>query len=207
MPSDSDLLSEVGMAAKDSVGVGVSGSVVPKAVVIPTTIPDDGRDGTEATDVGITPLVGRTTLPGKPPLEPEVRLSGFEGSTPVGFGRPPLEPNGKFRDSDGWEIGLGDGIMNGPRIVDPPVDTGASEVGVGALGDTTVSGTPPVEPSEGKEGKEGVGNDDGNNPVELATMGTEGSTLEDGMPPVGATNGRSEDSGAEEGTGVELSTG
>lgn len=92
-PSESLLLSEVGITAGPVVGVGVSAADVPKAVVIPTTIPDVGNETSGMPDEKLISLVGSTT--GTPPVEPEGSMeSGSEGSKPVGAGISPVEPNG-----------------------------------------------------------------------------------------------------------------
>jgi hypothetical protein len=182
---------------RDPVAVGESDSVVPKAVVIPTTMPEVGSDGRGMSEVNPISLVGSTTLPGTPPVEP-VGVGGSEGSGAVGVGISPVEPKGTFSDregntpvdTDGWRmlsgkppVDPGEGMMKGPRIVEPPVEEGSSVKGADGLGDTIDSGIPPVEATpEDATGREGSG-------AEVA--GSEGSTIEDGIPPVVPTKGRS----------------
>lgn len=143
--------SEVGMAPEPSsgaVGVGVT-SPVPSAVVIPTTIPEVGRGtrGTSSEDA-TAPLVGRTTLLGRTPVEPIWGVgvgSGSRGSR-TDDSSPPSRP--------GVEVGckmlsgrppVVPGTMKGPRKLDTSGEDGAAEEAGAGVGVTIDSGIPPVE--------------------------------------------------------------
>jgi hypothetical protein len=152
----SDLLSEVGIGA-ESVSVGVLESEVPNAVVIPTTMPEVGKeDGTS--DVGTSPFVGRTTVLGTPPEEPVgTGLAGSDSKTFVGAATVPVESeDGTFVESEGCTTldsrALVDpGMMKGPKMVVSPVETESEGLALETrlvLGKTADPGMAPVEPAD-----------------------------------------------------------
>jgi len=118
--SDCVGFSDVGIG-REPVAVGAVVSVVPKAVVIPTTMPDVGNSWEPSVD-GVT-VVG-------------------VGRGPVEGGISPVDPNGwevdngaseDPREEDGWMIDPGspsvdEGIMNG-LIIEVDLDEGSSPVG------------------------------------------------------------------------------
>jgi hypothetical protein len=111
-------VSEVGIAPELRIGdvgvadaVGTPDSPVPRAVVIPITMPDVGRRGCPL-EAEATPLIGRTTLLGIPPVLPIFDAVVGDAGPRSDDKRPPIRP---------------------PEEV----------------GSTTVSGTPPVEPTSG----------------------------------------------------------
>jgi hypothetical protein len=179
-------VSEVGMAPElRRVGVAVraADSPVPKAVVIPITMPDDGKSGDPLEPVAAT-LVGRTTLSGIPPVEPtwEVAVGASEarsedkrpptrppddvGCTIVS-GTPPVEPTS--------EVAAGGRIDESRPPTKPPDEVGC----------TIVSGMPPVEPTS--EVGTGARTDERRPPTRPPEE--VGCTIVSGMPPVEPISG------------------
>jgi len=174
-------VSEVGMAPElRRVGVAVraADSPVPKAVVIPITMPDDGKSGDPLEPEAAT-LVGRTTLSGIPPVKPtwEVAVGASEarsedkrpptrppddvGCTIVS-GTPPVEPTS--------EVAAGGRIDESRPPTKPPDEVGC----------TIVSGMPPVEPTS----EVGTGaRTDERRPLTRPPEEV-GCTIVSGMPPV-----------------------
>jgi hypothetical protein len=138
IPGESDLLSEVGIAA-DSVGVGVSSPDVPKAVVIPTKIPELGSELRGISDENDASLVGRTTRGGDPPVDASVLLASVcEGAVSVGVAKMLVKSSSEADgerlglSEEGASVGVGRTPVEPPRV--PEGDTpGTSEaVGVGS---------------------------------------------------------------------------
>jgi hypothetical protein len=156
--------SDVGIAPElRGVLEGVSDEApVPRAVVIPTTMP--AEEGTTAegcsTEGDAEPEVGSTTLLGKTPVG-LARGAWDEVGWITGSEMPPVEP----------------GTIKGPRKLDAAgVDGSGDATGNGELEGTTTSGIPPVEPtrwpdrSEEDTGASGAGvgwtTDEGTRPVD-----------------------------------------
>jgi hypothetical protein len=140
-PPDCDVLSETGIAL-DAVGVGVLGSDVPSAVVIPTKMPEVGNVGVATSEVADrTSLVGSTGLLGTPPEVPVgATFRGSDGTMSVGRGRTPVEPKrGTFSEPVGrMSVGsLSVGVDSRSGSLDDPD------------GCTMLDGKPPVEPVPG----------------------------------------------------------
>jgi formylmethanofuran dehydrogenase subunit C len=252
MRSDCETLSEVGIGIAPVI-IGSPVSVGPKAVVIPTTIPPVGSDS--GSSEGSTP-VGRGISPVKPdgtvierdgtrpvaagisPVDPMGRLNGRDGMISVGVGSTPVDAIGRSRERDGnmpdaaGRSSVEEGMMKGPRIVVPTVGEGCPPDGADAVGDTIVSGTPPVGTASevatgtnasiaevaGSAGRipvgptktESVGRTigDGRTPVEPTTGKSVGRTMDDGRTPVGPTTGKSVGRTMDDGrTPVEPTTG
>lgn len=140
--------SEVGIAPElrgDTVGVALEApdEPVPRAVVIPMTMPDDGRSGVPL-EAEASALVGRSTLLGRRPVEPtavgrsEDSTSGIKPPEEVGFkmlstgGRSPVVPI----------TGVGEGVT---------CDEGTSGVKLPEVGCRMLStgGRRPVVPTTG----------------------------------------------------------
>lgn len=128
---------------------------------MPTTMPDVGRRG--MLDVGrISPLVGSKGSLGRSPPDPVgSMLRGSEGRIPV------PEASGTCTEDAAVEPGM----MKGPVMTEPPVDTGCSVGTTSAeVGDTMGRGMMPEEPIKGCP----VGRvipDDGSTPVD-PTLGS-----------------------------------
>jgi hypothetical protein len=89
-------VSEVGMAPEFNrgevgVGVGAADSPVPKAVVIPITMPDDGKRGASLEPEAAT-LVGRMTPSGIPPVEPACEVAVGTSDARSEDNSPPTRP-------------------------------------------------------------------------------------------------------------------
>lgn len=177
------LPSDVGIGL--DVGSGWSDPLVPIAVVIPTIMPPVvvGCTLGGSSDVDLGSFVGRTRLPGRPPVEPVgSRLVGRRsvGKMPVGrlirpsldvddggttvSGTPPVEP----------------GMINGPVIVEEASDDSG---GLDELGGTTSSGTPPVEAAL-DEGLGASADEDGLTMISGISPVDVGWTTVGGTPPV-----------------------
>jgi hypothetical protein len=102
MPELVATVSEVGMApelSRGEVGVAVEAadSPVPKAVVIPMMIPDDGKRGAPL-EPEATTLVGRITPSGMPPVEPTCEVAVGTSEARSEDNSPPTRPP----DDVGW---------------------------------------------------------------------------------------------------------
>lgn len=178
----SDLLSDVGIG-RPTVGVGVS--EIPNAVVIPTKMPVPVVGIGRRTSVEVSTTLGGTTLGGTPPVEPT------EG---VGSGVGRIGGRDRPKEIEGWMMVSGrppveaGGRIKGPRI-EVDVGEGSLTGGADAVGVTTGSGIPPVEPTvEDPVGRAGPG----------MTMGVcDGCTIDEGRPPVDPTGGMTVSAGAE----------
>jgi hypothetical protein len=171
--------SEVGIGPelKGSVGVGEADPWVPRAVVIPMTMPEDASPEGETGE-----LVGRTTMSGIPPVEP---TSGVGVGRTMMSGIPPVEPTsglgvGRIIISGRPPVEPAAGVLVGMMTISEALAAElAAEVGVGR---TTVSGIPPVEPRMGLlVGRTTIS---GMPPVEPRRGLLVGSTTISGMPPV-----------------------
>jgi hypothetical protein len=175
MPELVAAVSDVGIAPELRTGdaVGVANAVetldspVPRAVVIPMTMPDDGRSGCPL-EAEAAALVGRTTLPGTPPVLPISEAVVGAADPKSDDKRPPIRPPEEV----------------GSRTVSgiPPVEP-TSGVGVGAISDES---RPPIKPPD----EVGCKTDSGTPPVEPGTM--KGPRMLDAPPDEGAV----EDAGA-----------
>ena len=152
------------MVGAPALAVTVPVPEVPKAVVIPTTIPVVGSVGRGLADETPVPPVGSTIGPEDPALGTDgTLLTDSVGSTML-LGNPPLGPVEE--------------MMNGPSIVEVPAEAdGAAEDGIVALGDTMVSGSP----ADGAE--------DGASEGGVVALG---DTIVSGSPADGADDGASE---------------
>lgn len=155
-------VSEVGMAPElRRVGVGVTtaDSPVPRAVVIPITMPEDGKSG-DPLEPDAATLVGRTTLSGIPPVEPTWVVAAGASDARREDKSPPTRPPDE----------VGCTTVSGTPPVEP-----TSEVGC-----TMVSGRPPVEPTceVGAGGRIDERRPPTRPPEEV------GCTMVSGMPPV-----------------------
>lgn len=92
--SEVGIVSEVVKPGLTGVGVGVTTGAVPRAVVIPTTIPpDDGRTTSGGSLVGATaPLVGMTMLLGTGPVVPTWGVGDVSGVPRTDESKPPRKP-------------------------------------------------------------------------------------------------------------------
>ena len=152
--------SEVGIAPelrREAVGVALE-APVPRAVVIPTTMPDVGRDGC-ALEAEASAVVGRSTLLGRSPVGPTTAVGSAEDSRLST--RPPDEVGFKMLSTGGRRpvvpiTAVGRAEDNSSEIK-PPVEVGCKMLSAGgrrpvvpitAVGRTEDSSSgikPPVE--------------------------------------------------------------
>jgi hypothetical protein len=102
-------------------------------------------------------LVGSTIMSGSPPVEPApepdvgvTTRGALVGRTMIS-GSPPVEPLPELGVAVGWEtvsegVWVDPGTIKGPRKLDDSTEDGSAEEAGDAVGVTTVSGMPPVEP-------------------------------------------------------------
>jgi hypothetical protein len=198
--SDCAELSEVGIGIAP-VGVGSPVSIVPKAVVIPTTIPEVGCK-IESTEGNTETLVGRIfesdgSTPvgrGSSPVKPDGTVTGREGMRPVAVGICPVDPMGRSREREGMiSVGVGstpvepngksndrvgkmpDGVATSEEASDGPRDTDGWTLEAGRLSveDGIMNGPRIVVPAV----------DEG---CSFAGAGALGDTIDSGTPPVDA---------------------